>query len=312
MPCIGCLENVFQRPVKHSDAEEIVIHIGPFDNSHAYPIAKLRKFVLEETKKLEALSKKHPKTILMLSPFCEHNPSTKNIKPLLDEMKRLAPSCLIVNSIWKGQEVPGYITEIHIPTSKLPRKPKGEYTVAFDGFGGDGSGDFSDANIQAILDNYSDARHIRAWDFRFNGKFGHNDKTPIAQRKSWPSVKYIKGKLAAMKRREGDLTWPKTALYKTFADDHGNEGPTKDNRAMCILPRGGQSVEVLDSNGNVIDKMQRFGDPHPMGPRFYSTKYAFELGDIAQANTGRRLISIRSGKDVYPLTDADLRSGIFK
>lgn len=308
----GYALSIVEKWCRSGKFSEIVVHIAPFDRSHAYPISKLRTKVIQETKKLEAISKKYPKTILMLSPFCEHNHKARDIKPLLDNMGKVAPSCLIVNSIWKGEQVPGYITEIHLPNTRLVKKPQGEYTVSFDGFGGNGEGDFPDSDIQSILDYYSDARHIRAWNFRYNGKYGHNDPTPINQRKHWPTVKDIKGTQAIMKRREGAITWPRNALYKPFADDHGNEAPTKDRKALCILPKGGESAQVLDSNSKVIDTLVRVKPDHEMGRRYYSKFYAFELGDLAQANTGRRVISVKSGSVVMPLTDADLRSGIFK
>lgn len=148
-----------------------------------------------------------------------------------------------------------------------------------------------------------------------NGKYSHDDNTPINQREDFPDAKYLRSQHAMMKEREGNLTWPNNALYKPMADDHGNEGVTKDNRAMCILPKGGQFVEVLDREGKVIDRMERFKPDHvnnPKGPRYYSKLCSYELGNLAKKNTGSRLIKIRSGGTTYPLTDADLRSGLFK
>lgn len=287
-----------------------VVHLAPFDSSHAYPIKKLLPQLRSDAKWLNDVSVRHPKTVVLLSPFCEHNHPASVMRPLFDELRKLAPSCLLLNSIWKGQEVPGVITEIHLTDSKrLPRKPKGEYTVAFDGFGGDGSGDFPDADIPTILQNYADARHVRSWNFRNNGKSGHADKTPVNARKVWPDVNYLKGHRAMMKTREGKVTWTERhGLYKPFADDHGGDSRTKDNKAMCILPGVDRaSVQVKDVNGKVIDVMVRVKPDHanePKGPRYYSSKSASQLGDLAMAGTGSRQIVIHN----RPPTDADLRS----
>lgn len=291
---------------------EIVSHIAPFDNSHAYPIRQLLPYVLAEARKIDVISRANPRTVVMLSPFCEHNHPAKEMIPVFEAMRKAAPSCLLVNSIWKGQPVPGVITEIHLPSSRLPPVPQGEYTVAADGFGGDGRGDFPDTNVQNILQKYAGARHIRWWNFRCNGKFGHTDTAAISARTNWADEKYLRGHNALMKAREGGLTWGNTMLYKPFADDHGNTGVTKDNKLIAILPWAGKVAQVIDRNGKVIDTLGRFTPDHELGPRYYSTKYAYEVAAIARANTGSSLVAVRVGRKVTPYTDGDLRSGAFK
>jgi hypothetical protein len=288
---------------------ELVVHLAPFDNTHRYEFAKYGPQVKADAAWLEGVAQQFPGVRFLLSAFCEHNHSRAKMAPLFAEIKTLAPSCLMLNSIWKGEECPGTITEIHLENSRLKKKPKNEYTVSFDGFGGDGSGDMPDADVSAILANYSDARHIRSWNFRFNGKFGHKDDAPVSQRKHWPDVRYLRGHAAMMKEREGAVTWPAKALYKPFADDHGAGG--KDNKAMAILPRKRPRVGVFDSQGHKIATMARLLPDHagdPKGARYYSRLYAYQLGDLAEERTGSRQIRIGDS----PLTDADLRSGRFK
>jgi len=288
---------------------EIVVHVCPFDYSHEYPIRELRKLCIAETKFLQKKAKRFKSTKILISLFCEHNHARRNIEPLINKCKTLAPDCEFVNSIWKGEPVPGTIAEIHITSSKnLPRPPQGQYTISFDGFGGDGTGDSPDCDIGRIINHYPDARQIRIWNFRHNGKFGHLDHTPQDKRENWPTVQYLKGHRALLDPRQGRVTWPSSALYKPFADDHGKDGSSKDNKAMAILPVRLPAVKVYDSKGNTIDLMQRFPGDHPLGARYYSKLYAFQLGNIAERNTGSRLIRI----DSMPLTDANLRSGLFK
>lgn len=292
---------------------EIVIHVAPFDKDHRYEFSKYVPQVKKDVATLESISKRYPSVVLMVSPFCEHNHSRDKMAVLFKELKQIAPSCLMVNSIWKGQAVPGIITEIHLENSNLKKKPGGDYIVAFDGFGGDGGGDMPDTDVQKILNHYSDARQIRLWNFRYNGKFGHKDKAAVDSRKHWPDENYLKGHNVLMKTREGSTTYPNNALYKPFADDHGEGG--KDNKAMVITFSSKKELPVFDSNGKKIATMTKMGgnfnDPgSPLhgGGRFYAKLYAYQLGDLAQKNTGSRRIKI----DGLPLTDADLRSGKFK
>jgi hypothetical protein len=303
-----------ERFVNSQKFSEFLFHSAPFDRSHRYPVRDLLSTLRADAAWAERLSRANPNVVVMFSPFCEHNHPRSVMEPVFMELQRIAPSVLMVNSIWKGEQVPGIITEIHIPSSKLlPGIPRGEFTVSWDGCGGDPrvqyQGDFPDTDVPTILAHYARARHIRLWNFRCNGKFGNKDTTPVGQRKHWPNEHYLTGHYWMMRNREGQKTWPNSGLYKPFADDHGSGG--KDNKAMAILPIPGGSVKVYDSRGKHIDTFAKFGKPHtgePKGNRYYSALYAYQIGNIAQQNTGSRLIRIGD----MPLTDADFRSGRFR
>lgn len=302
-----------ERMCKSQKFSEIVVHIAPFAKTYSVP--KLKPLVLKESRWLNSLAIKYGQTIL-ISPFCESPNSAAVMKPLFAEMKQAAPNCLLVHSIHGGgQQVDGTITEIHIEkSSALPRIPKNEYTVSFDGCGSVGTGDMPDLDIDSILKRYSKARHIRSWNFQFNGKYGNNDNRPIFRRDDWANVPYIRQTRSLLDPREGGLTWPNTMLLKQ-ADDHDEPDMlSKDNRLMCILPnRKPGSVKVFDSKGNHIDTMTspRLNPDHagePKGIRFYSKKYPFQVANLAFKNTGSYLIRIENS----PLTDARKRSGRFK
>lgn len=308
----GDARKTLEKMVRSKQFSQIVVHLAPFDRSHSYPIDSLRKQILADTRFCQGLAERSD-TQIMISPFCEHNHSASEMRPLFNDMRAIAPKCVLVNTIWKGEEVDGTITEIHLENSKrLPKKPRNQYTVSFDGFGGDGSGDMPDADVDAILAKYSDAIHVRAWNFRYNGKSSHKDQTDLGKRTCWPSVKYIRANRAILDPREGAATWGSGALYKPLADDHGENEPTKDNKALAILPKVNKpSVRVFDSKGKQIDVMRRFMPDHtgdPKGPRYYSTKYAFEVAELARANTGSNLIRVEDS----PLTDGRKRSGRFR
>lgn len=308
----GPAHDLVERWCKSSKFSEIVIHIAPFAKSYSVP--RLRPLVLKESRWLNSLAVKYGTTI-MISPFCESPNSAATMKPLFDDIRKVAPDCLLVHSIHGGgQEVNGTITEIHIEkSSALPRIPKNEFTVSFDGCGSVGTGDMPDLDIDSIIARYSKARHIRAWNFQFNGKFGNKDTRPIYKRDDWPSVQYIKQTRSLLEPRDGAVTWPNTMLLKPQADDHDEaDEQSKDNRLMCILPNvNKESVRVLDTKGNVIDTMRRYRPDHsgdPKGPRYYSKKYAFQVAEIALKNTG----SYQGRVETSPFTDLRKRSGRFK
>ena len=313
----GHARSTLKKMCQSGKFSEIVVHLAPFENSHKYPIAKLLPNLRVWAAEVEAIAKANGGTVILLSPFCEHNHPARDMKPVFEELKRIAPSCEMLNSILDGERVPGTITEIHLPNSKeLPKKPRGDYTVSFDGFGGDGTGNYPDTNIQAILSKYGDARHIRCWNFRFNGKTGWKDKTPLDKRVSWPSREYIVQMLSAMRERGGRVTFPNDMLYKAVADDHsGAQASWKDCKALIIFKGEKDTADVLDSKGNVIDVMRRvtpdFVGP-PKGRRYYSKLYAYQIAEKARAKTGSSLVRFKSGNIVTPFTDACLRSNLFK
>ena len=254
---------------------------------------------------------------ISLSPFCEHNHPSNTMSAVFEDIRKAAPSCSLFNAIWRGQEVDGIITEIHLENAKPRRKPRGPYGIAFDGFGGDGSGNSSDADIDAILLRYSDALWADMWHFQSNGKFGWKDGRDIAKRDDYAYKEIIAGHCALLLPREGGLTWSKDMLWKPFADDHDqadNAPGNKDNRALAIVPWAG-SAEVLDSRDNVIEKLRRvtpdFNSGGLKGPRYYSAGTALALANKAKRNTGSNLISVRVGRNKTPLTDARKRSGRF-
>lgn len=153
------------------NASEIVVHLAPFDSTHSYPLKEYLNGVLRDAKRLERVAK-NCNAIIMLSPFCEHNHSKATMQKVLKAVQKVAPSTVMVNSIWRGAVIPGVITEIHLPA----RIPKGEYTVSLDG--NTGPVDFS---------KYRKARHFRWWTPQMNGKAYATENTPIANRKHYPT-----------------------------------------------------------------------------------------------------------------------------
>jgi hypothetical protein len=292
----------------------IRIQIAPFDNSHNYDPKKYLPQVYKEAGRVWQLAVKYPRTTFFISPFCEHNHPRRVMDPIFRELARIAPGVQLVNSIWRGEETPLAITEIHLEDAKSLRKPKQwPYIVSLDGFGGKGTGDATDADLDAIVSFYNDAAAILIWNFRFNGKFGHKDKTALSARKHWATYDDARGHVLILMPREGSPNWPSNALLKPFADDHGQGG--KDNKLMAILPEKLPSVDALDIRNNLITKMPRMLPDHssdPKGARYYAPSYAYQIAEKAHKKTGSYLIRIRAGKKLYPLTDGRKRSGKFK
>lgn len=295
-----------ERILESNKVSEIVVHLAPFDYQHIYTVKPLMPQLKQDARWLQGLAERFPDTKLCLSPFCEHNHRSEVMQRVFSKLMPLAPSCVPWNTIWQGSPVPGVVTEIHLTDSKPRRPPPGEYSISLDGFGGDGSGDSVDADIPKLIARYPKARHFRHWNFRLNGKFGHLDTSSIAARKSFPTPEYIRGLCAQLRDREAPPSWNQ-GLYKPFADDHGGGPTSKDNKALCILKKNFSRVGCFDSSGKILDYFQRVMPDHELGARYYSKYYAVELGDMAERNTGSRLIRIAGSR----LTDADFRSGDF-
>lgn len=168
---------------------EIVVHMAKFDRSHRYVISRNLPRLRRYATRLELVALSCPGTKILLSPFCEHDHKAKVMRPVFRVISRLAPSTIMVNSILRGERIPGIITEIHLEGSKpLPAPPRGQYIVSLDGY----TKELSRANLEAITAKYKTARQIRIWSFRLNGKVSNEDKTPIAERYNWPNSQYLK------------------------------------------------------------------------------------------------------------------------
>lgn len=310
-----------EKILKQKKLSQLVVHLEKFDKTHAYLAPDKRPQMWANLEWCSKMQEKYPHTRLLVSFFCEHNHPVRVMKPIFDKGRQLAPNIAFVNSIWKGQEVPNTITEIHIENAHtLPPIPKNEFTLSFDGFGGDKNDprrcDFPDANIFEILKKYILSNrliHIRAWNFRHNGKKSHLDAASVDNRKHFPNAPYLLGSIYTLAQREG-AEWSKDRLYKTFADDHGGVFPkTKDCKAMVILPDvDSDRVHVFDIKGSNICMMTTQGlPPHtgvPAGKRFYADLFASQIADKAYKNTGSYLVRIGSN----PLLDARLRGCLFR
>ena len=291
---------------------EITIQMAPFDSDHNYP-KKLTEQLKQDADWCNGVPMRYPNVKIVLSIFCEHKHPRSVMEPLFSEMRAIAPNCLFANSVLpgnKGYSIPNVRLELHLQNShKLPAEPEGDYQISFDGWGGNGEGDFTDCDLEKILAMYPRAKQKRGWNFRCNGKFGHKDTASVFNRSNWPSEKDLNGYHAQFKHREVPMAYPDNSLYKPFADDHGQGG--KDNKAMVICQKNQGTLQVKDKNGKTIAQMTRMYPDHkdePKGPRYYSTKYAYELGDMAEKSSGSRIIKIAN----LPLTDADLRSNRLK
>lgn len=301
----------------------IIVHTAKFDTTHAYKITDAQlKELYQDASWLHKLSSQ-TKTKIGISPFCEHNHFRKVMEPIFNRLEEIAPNCTLVNSIWKGEEIPNTLTDIHIEKrSRLPKIPKNEFTVSFDGFGGDKNDpkrvNFTDTDVQSIIEHYEKSgrlHSVRAWNFRCNGKYSHLDVTPIGKRKMFPDKHCIRGYIYTLSKREGG-EWLKDKLYKTFADDHGVDlskpvNRSKDLKILFILPIDDATIEIKTKDGKRVATANKHPDAHtgtPKGNRYYLSMYMSQLADIVYKHSKSYLIQIKD----YPLIDCRLRSGLFK
>lgn len=152
-----------------------------WDGSHGYDIKKNLPTLKAACLEIQAFKKAHPDARILISPFCEHNHTAKEMAPVFKSMTQWAPDCEQVNCIWKGQFIPNMLNEVH---GEAPKLPDGRFIVSADGT------DLTTINIPKW-----NARHINAeikfgWIKGFN-LLGAKPELPPKQRKKKPSVSDI-------------------------------------------------------------------------------------------------------------------------
>jgi hypothetical protein len=89
--------------------------------------------------------------------------------------------------------MPDVINEIH--NEDFIHKPKLPYIWSFDGY------DHREHSFKKYLTLHTKAQMFGVWQPKYNGRLTLADKTPVTQRKHWPTLQEIKE--AAIKYNQG-------------------------------------------------------------------------------------------------------------
>lgn len=134
---IGCFDTTFgdalpalRRVLASGKFPACRVHLWWSDNHIICPLEVIK----DRAPKYQKLAKEFPEVKIYLSHSCEHNErSEANVRKRIALIKKLAPSCIPVNAIWRGATVPG-TQEKHYQGTRLHLK--GPTIISNDGHQG--------------------------------------------------------------------------------------------------------------------------------------------------------------------------------
>lgn len=255
-----------------------------WSDSHSFGDKDIKK-IKKLAKKYNELANKYPATDVRLSPFCEHNIS--NPDKYLDITQQAAPSCLIVNTPWKGGFSKRYINEIHGDHAK----PQGRYHYSFDGT------EVTNEDVESYKKKYGDAEVFFMWTSRFNLRWSEKDKTSRPQRIKEskvrkPSSEFIES-IAYLFTDKGVTQIPKGTIIKSHAERH-QAVDAKGDKLLIIYPKKTNSL-ILKRNGKEVGKLNYYGSFDGGGFRYYAPKMGFNYGANLDVYDGKNKVGVING-----------------
>jgi hypothetical protein len=258
-----------------------------WENDHKYDPRNHDKKIVAAIKELNKMKARFPNVDVQASPFCEHTIRGAQLRSLMTLCAKHAVNLTLVNNPWRGDTMPGMINETHDTGKAL----SGRYNFSFDGVA------CVDADAEKIKGIHSRADIFFLWDARFNGKWESNEKTPIAQRKGWPDSKLIDS-IIYLSRSKGGVRLDRKWLYKSHSENKGN-GDRRAEHPVIISPVKTNSIELVASNGQVVDSLKYYGPYTDGRHRYYSSNWGYEIAEKAKRIQGQSIVSVRAKGKVY-------------
>lgn len=230
-------------------------------------------FVLREAKRYEPLCAQYPGKI-DLRTFTEHNlPDPDRYH---DQVQKAAPSCSVVNSVWRGAFSRKYKNEVH---GRHPA-PHGAYNYSFDGTNSVDSQLYDTKKEKGYLTLYKAAQVFCMWHPAINLRYSMKDGTPRSQRikeseQRSPSRELLLS-LTYLFSPPGAIFVPKNWLIKTHAEKH-SANDQKGDKLVIISPVRGAAIE-LKRAGKVVANLPYYGTYEGGGYRYYWSQMGFRAG----------------------------------
>ena len=270
-----------------------------WDNGHK--IAPLA-FLQAELPRWEMLAREYPHIPFYISHSCEYSEqSLPVIRKRVDMVRKLCPSCKVVQAPYKSPIVKGEILEQH--GSKLATNPGG--IVSTDGIS------ICDIDARSWINQHSTAEITFLWAPRFNLR--EAVKPPAVQplphkRTAYPSREYIKG-IVWLANDPKSPPAPsfearplkKPELWKTYAEDSPGED-SRHNKPLALLKNKTESVDIVTYNNKKIGSLKYYGTYSGGLFRFYSGlpggsgDYAFQIAKKAIEESGSEWVWLKQGK----------------
>jgi hypothetical protein len=268
-------------------------------------------------KKWERVAKAFPNCTFYLSHSCEYDESKKpEVIKRVQILKKFAPSCIPVDSVYKGATSGLAIVERHGDVTVKP----GEITST----DGDNLYDL-DANSWRIRNEK--AALCFGWGYRFNlREINDPDQKvpPISERTASPSAQYTASVVRLLVPKftiNQDIKKPE--CWKSHAEDDQEDDPhepdeKRENRPVFLSKESAQVARIYASNGQLIGELAKFGAPLGNCHRYYSGVaggiglYGYEIGIKAKQISGSEIISIKVGNKVYKDINPAFREGYWR
>lgn len=270
--------------------------------AHDYSGNAVLKEGLKECKRFSKVARDYPHLSFEFSIFCEHKLKTPYLKTVYQELMEIVhdiPNLTLVNTPMVGGDFLKAAT-VGVPADRFKNEVHGTANPNMNGLGAynwacDGL-HAVDCNIQALKDRHARASMIWLWVLQYNCKTSHLDPTPIPQRTVVPVGKQILS-IDYLCSPKGATNLESKTLYKSHADQHHNTPDPREQKPVVLSPfKIDTFLEVVDSKGTVIGKVNRAGT-YPDGRGTYrSPVWGFELFNKAFQNTGSPLCKLRGKK----------------
>ncbi len=280
-----------------------------WEDNHTYSSRKHDATIEGEFLRTEAMAKRFPGVRFQFSWMCEHNMTAAQIRPIVQKYQGRGVE--LVNSIWKGQVVPGVKTEVHGP-SNVPRG--GKHNYSFDG------DHCVDMNVEAVKRKHRDADVFFFWVVQCNGRYNNKprnlpdaDNTPRNKRKAWLYEKLMDS-MIFLGTTAGDVSLKGNQIWKTHADQHGPKPDSRANKPVLISPHSGARAELVASNGQVVAIGASAGVFNDGSRRtlYRFPEFGYELANKAIRIHGSPVVRIRIGGRFVGRINPGFRAGSFR
>lgn len=269
--------------------------------SDAHSIAPIN-YLKSELPRWERLAKEYPHIPFYISHSCEYSEkSLAEIKKRVALVKKLCPSCIVVQSPYKSPIVKGELLEQH--GADLKTNIGG--IVSTDGIA------IFDIDARKWIEQHQNTAAITfLWAPLFNLREAVKppaQQPPPQERKAFPPKEYIKGVIwLTNDPGQAPVLAPDVAkikkpeLWKTFAEDSPGPDP-RHNKAMAILKKKTPFIEIVTSNNKIIGKFKYYGTYNSNLFRYYSGAannsgdYAYQLAEKAIKESGSEWVWIKQG-----------------
>jgi len=262
-----------------------VLRVQILWTNHKYDPRTHDKKIVAGIKTLNAIKAKFPSVEIQASPVCEHEIRGSRLRSLMTLCAKHAKNLVLVNNPQpgKGDLMPGMLNETHDCMKAL----SGDYNFSFDGT------PCVDADSEKAKSVHSKSKIFFWWDARYNCHWESDDP----KRDARPDSK-LTDSIIFLKDAKGGVKLAKNWLWKSHSENGGN-GDKRAEKPVLICPVKAKQVELVASNGQIVEVMPYYGTYKDGRFRYYSDEWGFELAQKAKRIQGHCIVSVRVKGKIY-------------